>query len=42
MHFGAKYKFKADSNPPVGLYEADRAIDFTKPRVKATVIKQPK
>ena len=41
MHFGGKYTFKADSNPPVGLYEADRAIDYTRPRVQATVIKKP-
>jgi hypothetical protein len=31
--FGNKYKFKPDQNPPVGAYEADKAIDFIKPHV---------
>ena len=41
MHFGGKYIFKPDSNPPVGLYEPDQALGQTKPKIKSAIIKQP-
>ena len=41
MHFGGKYIFKPDSNPPVGLYNADKALDTTKPKIRSAIIKQP-
>ena len=33
VNFGSKYKWKPDSNPPPGLYNTERAMTFTKPRV---------
>ena len=32
--FGAKYKFVPDSNPPPGLYDAERGMKLTKPKTK--------
>jgi len=33
--FGAKYEFKADSNPAVGAYDVETAVQATKTRTRA-------
>lgn len=38
VDFGRKYEFKVDSNPRVGYYEVDTALNQTKTRSKAAKI----
>jgi len=42
MTLGGKYKFKANNNPPPGLYNADRSLNYTKPRIQSAAISAPK
>jgi len=35
---GSKYEFKADKNPAPGQYDADKAIEATKPKLTGGVI----
>ena len=36
VHFGAKSKWKANDNPPPGLYDIDRAMNYIKPNNQST------
>ncbi len=38
MTIGGKYKWKPDSNPPVGAYDVDQAIIQTKPTIPSAII----
>lgn len=38
MTIGGKYQWKPDSNPPVGAYDIQSAVEFTKPSVPSTKI----
>lgn len=33
INFGSKYSWKPDSNPPPGLYDTDKSLNHTKPRI---------
>ena len=39
MTIGGKYKWKPDSNPPVGAYDIDLAISQIKPTIPSALIK---
>jgi hypothetical protein len=39
MTIGGKYKWKPDSNPPVGAYNIDSAINVIKPTVPSVIIR---
>ena len=38
MTIGGKYQWKPDSNPPVGAYDVNSAIEFIKPSAPSTKI----
>ena len=38
MTIGGKYKWKPDSNPPVGAYDTDLAISQIKPTIPSAII----
>ena len=40
VHFGGKYKWKPDSNPPPGLYEIEKAMNKIKPNISSTRLLQ--
>jgi len=42
MTLGGKYKSKYNNNPPPGSYEADKSMEYTKPRIKSAVMSAPK
>ena len=37
---GNKYVWKADRNPPVGIYDVDRGIGLTSSKSRSTIIKE--
>ena len=39
MTIGGKYKWKADSNPPVGAYDIELSDVLTKPTIPSAIIK---
>jgi hypothetical protein len=41
VNFGSKYKFKPDSNPPVGAYDPEKAIKLTKSKSREAIIREP-
>lgn len=40
MTFGGKYEFKVNDVPPPGYYSPEKAESLTKPRPRATIIKE--
>lgn len=41
VNFGSKYKFKPDSNPPVGAYEVEKADKLIRNKSRDTIIREP-
>ena len=41
INFGSKYKFKANDNPPPGIYDIQGSMSKVRPKTPTAVIREP-